>query len=58
MYWEINLFTVLLACLVTQLCPTLCDWIVARQAPLSMGFPRQENFGVGCHFLLWSYSVT
>jgi len=26
-----------------QLYPTLCDpWTVARQAPLSMGFPRQE----------------
>ena len=29
--------------LVTQSCPTLCYlWTVARQAPLSMGFPRQE----------------
>ena len=28
---------------VAQLCPTLCDpWTVAYQAPLSMGFPRQE----------------
>ena len=26
-------------------------WAVARQAPLSMGFLRQE-YGVGCHFLL------
>ena len=26
-------------------------WTVACQAPLSMGFPRQ-NTGVGCHFLL------
>ena len=26
--------------LVTQLCPT--PWTVAQQAPLSMGFPRQE----------------
>ena len=26
-----------------QLCPTLCDpWAVSRQAPLSMGFSRQE----------------
>ena len=26
-----------------QSCPTLCDlWIVAHQAPLSMGFSRQE----------------
>ena len=29
--------------LVTQLCPTSCDpWTVAHQAPLSMGFSRQE----------------
>ena len=26
-------------------------WMVARQAPLSMGFPG-KNTGVGCHFLL------
>ena len=26
-------------------------WTVARQAPASMGSPRQES-GVGCHFLL------
>ena len=25
-----------------QLCPTLCPWTVARQAPLSMGFSRQK----------------
>ena len=30
-------------CLVVQACPTLCDPMdVAHQAPLSMGFPRQE----------------
>ena len=29
--------------LVTQSCPILCNpWTVAHQAPLSMGFPRQE----------------
>ena len=29
--------------LVAKLCPTLVTpWTVARQAPLSMGFPRQE----------------
>ena len=29
--------------LVFQLCPTLCDiWAVSHQAPLSMGFSRQE----------------
>ena len=30
-------------CLVTKSCPALCDpMAVARQPPLSMGFPRQE----------------
>ena len=30
-------------CLVTKLCLTFATpWMVARQAPLSMGFPRQE----------------
>ena len=31
-------------CLVTQLCPTLCDPMnyIARQAPLPIGFSRQE----------------
>ena len=33
-----------------QLFATL--WTVAHQAPLSMEFSRQENTGVGCHFLL------
>ena len=28
------------ACIVTQSCPT--PWTVARQAPLSLGFSRQE----------------
>ena len=31
--------------LVIKSCPTLgTPWIVARQAPLSMGFPRQEHW--------------
>ena len=31
--------------------PTLVtSWTVARQAPLSMGFPS-KNTGMGCHFL-------
>ena len=38
-------------CAVTQSCLTLTPWTIARQAPLSMGFPG-ENIGVGCHFLL------
>ena len=34
--------------LVAKLCLTLVTpWTVARQAPLSMGFPR-KNTGVGC----------
>ena len=34
-----------------QSCITLCDSMdVADQAPLSMGFPRQEYWS-GCHFL-------
>ena len=32
-----------------------CCWTVARQAPLSMGFPRQEYWSV-CHFLLHRYT--
>ena len=32
-------------------------WIVAHQAPLSMGFPGQ-NTGVGCHFLLQRIFLT
>ena len=30
------------ACSATKTCPTLCDPMVAPQAPVSMGFPRQE----------------
>ena len=35
--------------LVAELCPTLCEldcipWTVSPQAPLSMGFPRQEHW--------------
>ena len=43
----------------TQSCPTLSvtAWTVARQAPLSMGFPRQ-NTGVGCHFHLQGIFLT
>ena len=37
---------------VAQSCPTLATpWTVAHQAPLSMGFSRQDT-GVGCHALL------
>ena len=38
------------ACSVAQLCLTLCDlWTVVHQAPLSMGFSRQEYWsGLPC----------
>ena len=36
-------YNVCVCVLVAQSCPTLCDtWTVACQAPLSMGFSRQE----------------
>ena len=32
-------------CLVSKSCPTIAaPWTVAHQAPLSMGFPRQEHW--------------
>ena len=38
---------------VAQPCPTLVTpWIIAHQAPPSMGFSRQEYWS-GCHRLLW-----
>ena len=33
-------------------------WTVAHQAPLSMGFFRQEPTGVGCHALLQGIFLT
>ena len=40
-------------CLVTKSCLTLLTpCTVAHQAPLSMGFSRQGNTALGCHFLL------
>ena len=38
---EIPCISVVICCLVTKLCPIHCDPI-AHQAPLSMGFPKQE----------------
>ena len=36
-----------ITCSVAQFCPTVCDpWTVAHQAPLAMGFPRQEYWRV------------
>ena len=36
----------------------ITSWTVAHQAPLSMGFPRQEYWSVGCHFLLHGIFLT
>ena len=46
-------------CLVTKPCPTLyaTPWTAAHQAPLSMGFPRQEPWS-GCYFLLQGIFLT
>ena len=41
------------ACFIASACPTLCGtpWMVSRQAPLSMGFSRQEYWsGLPCLF--------
>ena len=43
----LHVFTVTQSCLILL----SLQWTVAHQAPLSMGFPRQE-YGVGSHFLL------
>ena len=44
--------------LVAKLSPTLATlWTVAPQVPLSMGFPRQENWN-GCHSLLQRIFLT
>ena len=41
-----------------MLCPTLeTSWIVAHQAPLSIGF-SSKNIGVSCHFLLQEIFTT
>ena len=43
--WECGTLTTGGAALVAKSCPTLETlWTVARQAPLSMGFPRQERW--------------
>ena len=43
MYLKINFKNLQSESEVAQLCPTLCDpWTVVHQAPLSMGFSRQE----------------
>ena len=40
-----------------QSCLSVTPWTVALQAPLSMGFSRQE-YGVGCHALLQGIFLT
>ena len=45
----VSIYTVSGLCLVTQLCPTLCDpWTVACQAPLSMGILQEYWSGFPC----------
>ena len=45
--------------LVTNSCLTLATlWPIACQAPLSMGFSKQEYCGVDCHFLLQGIFLT
>ena len=39
------------ACMLSHNQLFAAPWTVARQAPLSMGFPRQKHWS-GCHFLL------
>ena len=49
MYIHLSLYCC--CCLVTKSCPTLCDPVdyIAHQAPLSMGFSRQEYWsGLSC----------
>ena len=50
MYLKINFENLQSESEVAQLCPTLCDpWTVVHQAPLSMGFSRQEYWsGLPC----------
>ena len=36
---------------------SVTPWTVARQAPLSVGFPG-KNAGMGCHFLLQGLFLT
>ena len=60
--WQKGVFCCCLLSLVAKLCRTLCEsdrltWTVAHQAPLFLGFPRQE-FRLGCHFLLQEIFLT
>ena len=41
----------------TCLCAVMSNWTVARQAPLCMGFPRQEYWS-GCYFLFQGILLT
>ena len=46
-----------LSCVFIALRLFTTPWTVARQAPLSMGFPRQQHWS-GCHFLLQGIFLT
>ena len=50
-WWSSGFFKRLLKKLISSVRLFATPWAVAYQAPLSMGFSRQE-YRVGCHFLL------
>ena len=57
---ENQTFATSCVCLVTQLCPTLCDPMDCMQPTRFLrpwGFPG-KNTGVGCHFLLQGIFLT
>ena len=45
------------ACVLSCVRLSVTPWTAAHQAPLSVGFPRQDT-GVGCHFLLQAIFLT
>ena len=50
-------------CVCVCVCERACalfvaPWTATRQAPLSVGFSRQEYYRVGCHFLLQGIFLT
>ena len=44
-------------CMLSHVCLFAAPWTGAHQAPLSVGFPRQESWS-GCHFLLQGVFLT
>ena len=50
-YFLYGLSQILIACMVSRVGVFATPWIIAHQAPLSLGFPS-KNTEVGCRFLL------